>query len=288
MKDSFEDAPETSSLADSHEERSQSRSRSLLQRKSSSSTVQETKTDAPPSAPAAPAAPAAPKATKDESEDSEETDETDESDESEESESDSEPEKTEKPEKPEKPEKVERVEKVEKVEKTEKAETTEQVEKAETPSEDAPAKKSPLLTAHGVSVTSDMDDVSLDGGMYTLSRLKPTSCVNVRLLAFQRRERPHSWPCLPPCSLQTSASTHVLISRLTHCRWLQGRRLAAKTTRTKLPRLHRCASRPLWKNVPRHVPPTAAPARRTRDPRAGKARARIQKTYWPFCMAIEE
>jgi hypothetical protein len=36
-------------------------------------------------------------------------------------------------------------------------------------SEDAPAAKSPLLTAHRVSVTSDMDDVSLDGGEYTCS-----------------------------------------------------------------------------------------------------------------------
>lgn len=36
-------------------------------------------------------------------------------------------------------------------------------EAAEKPSEDTPAAKSPLLTAHRVSVTSDMDDVSLDG-----------------------------------------------------------------------------------------------------------------------------
>jgi hypothetical protein len=34
------------------------------------------------------------------------------------------------------------------------------------PSENAPAAKSPLLTGHRVSVTSDMDDVSLDSGEY--------------------------------------------------------------------------------------------------------------------------
>ena len=37
----------------------------------------------------------------------------------------------------------------------------------EKPSEDTPAAKSPLLTGHRVSVTSDMDDVSLDSGEYT-------------------------------------------------------------------------------------------------------------------------
>jgi hypothetical protein len=35
---------------------------------------------------------------------------------------------------------------------------------ADTSSDDAAPTKSPLLTAHRISVTSDMDDVSLDGG----------------------------------------------------------------------------------------------------------------------------
>lgn len=33
--------------------------------------------------------------------------------------------------------------------------------------DDTPAAKSPLLTSHRISVTSDMDDVSLEGGGYT-------------------------------------------------------------------------------------------------------------------------
>lgn len=40
-------------------------------------------------------------------------------------------------------------------------------EATESPSEDAPAAKSPLLTAHRISVTSDMDDVSLEEGTCT-------------------------------------------------------------------------------------------------------------------------
>jgi hypothetical protein len=42
-------------------------------------------------------------------------------------------------------------------------------EAAKKPSETAPAAKSPLLTGHRVSVTSDMDDVSLDSGEYIFS-----------------------------------------------------------------------------------------------------------------------
>jgi hypothetical protein len=38
--------------------------------------------------------------------------------------------------------------------------------KSEHPGEDAPSAKSPLLTAHRISVTSDMDDVALDEGVY--------------------------------------------------------------------------------------------------------------------------
>ena len=39
-----------------------------------------------------------------------------------------------------------------------------EVEATETPTEDAAPAKSPLLTAHRISVTSDMDDVSLEEG----------------------------------------------------------------------------------------------------------------------------
>ncbi|KAA8619168.1 GTPase-activating protein GYP5 [Pyrenophora tritici-repentis] len=123
--DSFEDAPEINSRPDSrsepsHTERAQSRSRSLLQRESSSSTVQEARPTSPQ-----PAVPAVPKEGNDDSDESE-----------------SEPEVIEKP--VEKP--------VEKL--------------AEKHSDDAPAANSPLLTAHRVSVTSDMTDVSLEGGKY--------------------------------------------------------------------------------------------------------------------------
>ncbi|KAE8853428.1 hypothetical protein PTNB73_02247 [Pyrenophora teres f. teres] len=119
--DNFEDAPEISPRPDSrsepsHTERAQSRSRSLLQRESSSSTVQEARPTSPP--PAVPVVPAVPKEGNDDSDESE-----------------SEPEVIEKP-----------------------------VEKpAEKHSDDAPAANSPLLTAHRVSVTSDMTDVSLEG-----------------------------------------------------------------------------------------------------------------------------
>lgn len=41
------------------------------------------------------------------------------------------------------------------------------IEATETPTEDAPFAKSPLLTAHRISVTSDMDDVSLEEGEWT-------------------------------------------------------------------------------------------------------------------------
>ncbi|KAE8848406.1 hypothetical protein PTNB85_02249 [Pyrenophora teres f. teres] len=119
--DNFEDAPEISPRPDSrsepsHTERAQSQSRSLLQRESSSSTVQEARPTSPP--PAVPVVPAVPKEGNDDSDESE-----------------SEPEVIEKP-----------------------------VEKpAEKHSDDAPAANSPLLTAHRVSVTSDMTDVSLEG-----------------------------------------------------------------------------------------------------------------------------
>jgi hypothetical protein len=42
-----------------------------------------------------------------------------------------------------------------------------EVEATETSTEDAPPAKSPLLTAHRISVTSDMDDVSLEEGSST-------------------------------------------------------------------------------------------------------------------------
>ncbi|KAI4625719.1 hypothetical protein J4E80_002852 [Alternaria sp. BMP 0032] len=120
--DDFEDASEITPRPDSHSERSQSRSRSLLQRESSNSTVQGGKPVSPN--------PAVPKLPKEESDDSEEDDDDDDDDEDEDEddsdESESEPEIVNKP------------------------------------TETAPAAKSPLLTGHRVSVTSDMDDVSLD------------------------------------------------------------------------------------------------------------------------------
>jgi hypothetical protein len=49
------------------------------------------------------------------------------------------------------------------------SESESDTEVTETSTTDAPAAKSPLLTSHRVSVTSDMDDVSLDGGKHPLS-----------------------------------------------------------------------------------------------------------------------
>ncbi|EMD95967.1 hypothetical protein COCC4DRAFT_156949 [Bipolaris maydis ATCC 48331] len=126
--DSFEDASETSPRPDSPAEKPQSHPRSLLQKETPSSTVQEIKTDS--TARAAPAA--APKGSKDDSkDDSDESDEDDESDGSDES------------------------------DETDESGTGSEPEEPEKPANDAPAKKPPLPKR--VSVTSDMDDVSLDG-----------------------------------------------------------------------------------------------------------------------------
>lgn len=96
MQDSFEDAPENTPRPDSHSE--QSRSRSLLgKRESSSSTAHDARSSSP-----APSLPEVPK------------------------------------------------------------EANDDADKPKTAS-DVPG-KSPLLTAHRISVTSDMDDVSLDEG----------------------------------------------------------------------------------------------------------------------------
>jgi hypothetical protein len=73
----------------------------------------------------------------DDDDDEEEDDDEDDDEESDESDSEPEPKTTEKP--------------------------------TEKPTENAPAVKSPLLTGHRVSVTSDMDDVSLDSGEYIYS-----------------------------------------------------------------------------------------------------------------------
>lgn len=134
LQDSFEDASETSPRPDSPAEKPQSHPRSLLQKETPSSTVQEIKTDS--TARAAPAA--APKGSKDDSkDDSDESDEDDESDGSDES------------------------------DETDESGTGSEPEEPEKPANDAPAKKPPLPKR--VSVTSDMDDVSLDGGAYFLS-----------------------------------------------------------------------------------------------------------------------
>jgi phosphatidate phosphatase APP1 len=44
--------------------------------------------------------------------------------------------------------------------------------KSEHPGEDAPSAKSPLLTTHRISVTSDMDDVALGEGAYNSFQIK--------------------------------------------------------------------------------------------------------------------
>lgn len=112
MQDSFEDASEITPRPESHSERSQSRSRSLLsKRESTDTTVQSPKPDS------APEVPEVPIQTNDGA-----------------------------------------------------ADTKGEVEATETSTDDAPPAKSPLLTAHRISVTSDMDDVSLEEGTCT-SRL---------------------------------------------------------------------------------------------------------------------
>ena len=101
LQDSFEDASDLAPpRPDSHSDRS--RSRSLLNRESSSSTVQDARAGSPP------------------------------------------------PEIAEAPESDDDVEQP----------------KSEKPGGEASSTKSPLLTAHRISLTSDMDDVSLDGGEF--------------------------------------------------------------------------------------------------------------------------
>jgi hypothetical protein len=109
--DSFEDASEITPRPESHTERSQSRSRSLISKRASTdTTVQEPKADSPvPDAVAA-------VATADTNGDAEQP----------------------------------------------KGADVGEVEATEAPIEDVPPAKSPLLTAHRISVTSDMDDVSLE------------------------------------------------------------------------------------------------------------------------------
>jgi hypothetical protein len=113
LQDSFEDASEITPRPESHTERSQSRSRSLISKRASTdTTVQEPKADSPvPDAVAA-------VATADTNGDAEQP----------------------------------------------KGADVGEVEATEAPVEDVPPAKSPLLTAHRISVTSDMDDVSLEEG----------------------------------------------------------------------------------------------------------------------------
>jgi hypothetical protein len=107
LQDSFEDASEITPRPESHSERSQSRSRSLIsKRESTDTTVQSPKPGSP-----TPDVPEVPIQTNDGA-----------------------------------------------------ADTKGDVEATEASTEDAPPAKSPLLTAHRISVTSDMDDVSLEEG----------------------------------------------------------------------------------------------------------------------------
>ena len=107
LQDSFEDASEITPRPESHSERSQSRSRSLISRhESSDTTVQEAKADSPASE-----VPEVPTQANDDA-----------------------------------------------------PHTKGEVEATDTTTEDAPPAKSPLLTSHRISVTSDMDDVSLEEG----------------------------------------------------------------------------------------------------------------------------
>lgn len=78
---------------------------------------------------------------------------------------------------------------------------------AEKPSETAPAAKSPLLTGHRVSVTSDMDDVSLDSGEYTYStrdNRQPCDGCTLGGLCFRARAI-----CTHSMAPHTHASTYV-------------------------------------------------------------------------------
>jgi len=58
-------------------------------------------------------------------------------------------------------------------------------------SEDAPTANSPLLTAHRVSVTSDMTDVSLEGGKYHHLVLSNHGVMNIQT----PRASPHKLAC---------------------------------------------------------------------------------------------
>jgi hypothetical protein len=102
LQDNFEDASDLAPRPDSPSDRS--RSRSLLNRESSSTTVQDARAGSPPP---------------------------------------------------------------EIAEAAEESDDDADQPKSESPSGEASSTKSPLLTAHRISVTSDMDDVSLDGGEST-------------------------------------------------------------------------------------------------------------------------
>ncbi|EUC50442.1 hypothetical protein COCMIDRAFT_32265 [Bipolaris oryzae ATCC 44560] len=175
--DSFEDASETSPRPDSPSEKSQSRSRSLLQKEAPSSTVQEIKTDS-----TARAVPAAPKGTKDDSkDDSDESEEDDESDGSDESDG------------------------------TDESGTGSEAEEPEKPINDAPAKKPPL--PNRVSVTSDMDDVSLDGdgakapGSVSKAPLRDSQDSTASIQGLSGRMSPVKFPPPPAPPAAPAAST---------------------------------------------------------------------------------
>jgi hypothetical protein len=104
---------------------------------------------------------------------------------------------------------------------------------AEKPSETAPAAKSPLLTGHRVSVTSDMDDVSLDSGEYIYSVRNNRGLCDVgifRGLCFQSRNHPH--PFNGPTYTRVYTREYMLIAepKLTFYRKLKGSWYASKTT----------------------------------------------------------
>ncbi|KAJ4405592.1 hypothetical protein N0V91_005110 [Didymella pomorum] len=166
--DSFEDASEITPRPESHTERSQSRSRSLLsKRESTDTTVQSPKPDS------APEVPEVPIQTNDGA-----------------------------------------------------ADTKGDVETTETSTEDAAPAKSPLLTAHRISVTSDMDDVSLeeegtkDAGL--LPKLPPrdsrdstASASGLQGLSGQMSPVKFPPPPPPPAALEKPAPPAPVTRKLT-------------------------------------------------------------------------
>jgi hypothetical protein len=125
----------------------------------------------------------------------------------------------------------------------------------DTPSEDAAPSKSPLLTAHRISVTSDMDDVSLDGGECSLSF---AHVQHVKQCAGSTRHpltvhlTTAGRAAADECP-QEIVRWELCRLKLTWYRGCKGLRHTPKTTTSRLARLNQRHARLVWEDVTRQV-----------------------------------